>query len=138
MSSILRNFAKTAAVAALLALGTGAANAQVWPTASPYTCDWTLGSTSGKSFVTFLYDSPNTAVIDRTGSLRTVYPSGSSMTKRFTLSWEWAAWDDYHFYYVQDQPDPQPDLTCEVLTANGGRDVTFYSCSNGAWQHCVQ
>jgi hypothetical protein len=138
MNPILRNLVKTSAVLALLALGASAANAQVWPTASPYSCDWTLGASSGKAFVTFLWTSNNTGDLNRTGSLRTVYPNGSSMTKPYTLSWEWAAWDDYHFYYVQDNPAPQADLTCEVLTANGGRDVTFYSCSNGAWQHCVQ
>jgi opacity protein-like surface antigen len=120
------------AIAALFTLTATAAQAIVWPTANPYTCTWTLGSTSGSAFVTFLYAPYNSADITRTGNLRTVYPTGSTVIKPFTLSWDWGSGSDYRFDYFQDT------LHCDVLTANAGKDVTFYNCSNGAWQHCVQ
>jgi len=120
------------AITALFTLMAGTAQAQVWPTGNPYTCDWTLNGTSGKAFVTFLYDPYTNLNTTRTGDLRTVYPNGSSMLKEFSLSWDFFSGSDYRFDYFQGS------LQCTVLTANAGKDVTFYNCSNGAWQHCVQ
>ena len=74
------------------------------------------------------------ADITRTGNIRTVYPTGSTVTKPFTLSWDWGSGSYNRFDYVQTQDN----ILCDILTANAGKDVTFYNCSNGAWQHCVQ
>jgi opacity protein-like surface antigen len=123
--------------ALLFAAVAGAAHAQVWPTANPYTCDWTLNGTSGKSFVTFLYDPYNSADIDRTGTLRTVYPTGAINTKAFRLSWDWNSGSNYRFDYFWDLTNPTPSH-CNITTANGGRDVTFSNCTGNAWQHCIQ
>jgi hypothetical protein len=131
---ILNVLGRGIGIAALFALCAGAAHAQVWPTANPYSCDWTLGATSGKAFVTFQYFSPDTGALSRSGNLRTVYPTGSTVNKPFTLSWDWSSWSDYRFDFVQTQDN----IRCTVITANAGKDVTFYPCSNGAWQHCVQ
>jgi len=123
--------------ALLFAAVAATAQAQVWPTANPYTCDWTLNGTSGKSFVTFLYNPYTSFDIDRTGTLRTVYPNGSSINKTFRLSWDWNSGSNYQFDYFWELTN-NPPSHCYVYTANGGRDVTFSGCSNGAWQHCVQ
>lgn len=125
------------AIAALFVLGAGAAQAQVWPTGNFYTCDWTLNGTSGKSFVTFLYDPYTSADIDRTGTLRTVYPTGAVNTKAFRLSWDWGSGTGNRFDYFWDLGNPTPSH-CNLYTANGGKDVTFSGCSNGSWQHCIQ
>ena len=122
------------AIAALFTLGAGAAQAQVWPKASPYSCTWTLGSTSGTSLVTFQYSGFNSAALTQSGNLRTTYAGGTIVNKPFTLSWDWSSWSDYRFDFVQTQDN----IRCTVITANGGKEVTFNPCSNGAWQHCVQ
>lgn len=134
METILRRLVHGIAIAALFALGAEAAHAQVWPNANPYACHWTLGSTSGDSLVTFQYSNFNSAALSQSGNLKTVYASGSVVNKPFTLSWDWSSGSDYRFDFVQTQDNIQ----CSILTASSGRDVTFYSCSNGAWQHCVQ
>jgi hypothetical protein len=134
MKSIASFMVRGVMIAALLALGSAAAHAQVWPTANPYSCDWTLGSTSGKAFVTFQYTGFSQGALSNGGNLRTVYPTGATVNKPFTLAWDWSSWSDYRFDFTQTQDG----ITCTLITANAGKDVTFYPCSNGAWQHCTQ
>jgi hypothetical protein len=121
--------------ALLFATVAGAAQAQlVWPTGNPYSCNWTLNGTSGNAFVTFLYYPYNPAADTRIGTIRNVYPNGSISTRPFVLSWNRDPGPYNRFDYVQTQDN----ISCVLTTVNSGRDVTFYPCSNGAWQHCVQ
>jgi hypothetical protein len=132
MKSILNVVGRGIAIATLFALGAGAAHAQNWPTASAYSCDWTLGATSGKSFVTFQSLTGTSYV--RSGTLKTVYPTGTVVTKPITVYWDWPTGDNNRF--ILDQT--QDGIECTLTTANTSKELTFYPCSNGAWQHCVQ
>jgi hypothetical protein len=135
MKKSVKIVGRMVAVAALLALGAGAAQAQNWPVTSPLHCNWTLSSggtvTGGTSTITFSYNYADSYV--RRGYLTTTYPNGSSTVKPITLTWDWSASHADTFVFQQTQDN----ITCSsTRTFDAGSIAVFDLCSNGAFQYC--
>ena len=127
-------------VAVLALLGTATAQAYDFPLAnSPYHCRWeryNAGQLIGKgvSLVTFTNVTyPQFYIQD--GTLFTVYFDASTLTRDYQVILNVVTGG---LNYYQDNPSPQPDVSCQLVTSSGGSTVEWTGCSNQVRQWCYQ
>jgi hypothetical protein len=129
-------------VAVLALLGTATAQAYDFPKAdSPYHCKWERYNTStgqlinkGVSLVTFTnVTEPN--FYTQNGTLFTVYADAGTLTRNYQVQLHVAFGG---LTFTQDNPAPQADVTCELVTNSGANTVQWIGCSNGVRQWCYQ
>ena len=127
-------------VAVLALLGTAAAQAQYdFPKPdSPYHCNWEKpgpsGLIKGVSLITFKnVTEPN--FYTQNGTIFNVYADASTLSRPYQVQLHVAFGG---LTFTQDNPAPQADVSCELVTTSGGNTVQWIGCSNGARQWCYQ
>lgn len=141
MARLKRIAVQVGLVAVLAFLGAAAAEAQYdFPKAnSPYHCNWEKYNASGQlikgvSLITFTnVTQPN--FYTQNGTIVNVYSDASTVSRPYQVQLHVAFGG---LTFIQDNPAPQADVTCELTTTSGGNTVQWVGCSNGARQWCYQ
>jgi hypothetical protein len=128
-------------VAVLALLGAATAQAYDFPKAdSPYHCRWERYNSSGQlinkgvSLVTFTNVTYPQFYI-QSGTIFTVYADASTLTRSYEVHLHVTSGG---LNYYQDNPSPQADVSCQLLTSSGGNSVEWTGCSNNVRQWCFQ
>lgn len=120
---------------AAFAVSAGSAAAQQWPLSNtPYLCRWqTPSNPNGKALVTITFTSTSPDGITKYGTIKTVYPPGSSVDKAIQVTWDfWSG--ETRFLYSQ----PNEGINCTLTTSGYGSGLAWTYCSNGNSQQCFQ
>ena len=135
METKARLAGKIVLMALLMVTAAGMVQAQEWPlSGKPYFCRW---GAAGKSLVTLTFNESD-FYVTRTGTNLNVYPAGNTLSRSFTMSWDWGSGSYNLFDYYQADTNTR----CRVTTHNYGNEVIFDPCTKNGQpslsQYCTQ